>query len=161
MFCMVHVFALACILHIFFSNLASCPYASVRIFRGYLGQVNRCKTTNLKTFYTKLLCPPRVSTRLLSICSSEQTSGPYWGHLLGMGSCLLQDVGLPKPTGLSWTQFSNSCSFSQPQPQRLSSCVAHLSRKHLIWDTQVYFWQGFKTSSVFIKHEKELHIQTK
>lgn len=50
-----HVFALACILHSFGSNFALCPYPLVRILRAYLGQVNRCKTTNLKIFYTMLL----------------------------------------------------------------------------------------------------------
>lgn len=50
---------------------------------------------------------PRRSTRLLSICSVEQNSGPYCGVLLAQtpACCRLTDMGLPKPSTLSWTQF--------------------------------------------------------
>jgi len=75
--------------------------------------------------------------------------------------CRLRDMRLPKPVRWSWTQFLNSCSFSQPQSQRLSSCIAHSSKDKLDLSQTGVFWQGSKSSSIFIKHEKELHIQTK
>lgn len=129
---MFHLFVLACVVHIFGSNLILCPHALARIFRAYLGQVNMCKTTNLKTFYTKLLCtvlrgPPGSSasawlSRPLGLtvvtCSAETPA-----------CCRLKDIGLPKPARLTWTHFLSSCSFSQPQSQRLSSCIAHLSKE--------------------------------
>lgn len=122
-------------MHIFASNLTLYPYALANIFRAYLGQVNRWKTTNLKPLYTKLLCMVLGGyTWLLSISSSEQTSGLYCDLLLGTDTsahCRCNGMGLPKPTRLSLTQFPNSCSFSQPQSQWFSSCIDHLSKDKL------------------------------
>lgn len=73
-------------------------------------------------------------TWLLSISSSEQTSGLYCDLLLGTDTsahCRCTGMGLPKPTRLSLTQFPNSCSFSQPQSQWFSSCIDHLSKDKL------------------------------
>lgn len=73
-------------------------------------------------------------TWLLSISSSEQTSGLYCDLLLGTDTsahCRCTGMGLPKPTRLSLTQFPNSCSFSQPQSQWFSSCIDHLSKDRL------------------------------
>lgn len=133
-FFMFHVFALACALRIFNSNLAPCPYALARIFRAYLGHANRCKTTNLTTFYTKLLCI--VLGGPLGSSASAQLSRPqdltvFTCSAQSPACCRLKDMSLPKPTRLSCIQFLNSCSFSQPQSQKLSSCIAHLFKDKL------------------------------
>lgn len=101
----------------FFSgNLSPCPHALANIFRAYLGQVNRWKTTNLKPLHTKLLCMVLGST--LGSSASAHLSRP---HGFTVVTCLAtdtsacsrcMDMGLPKPTRLSLTHFPNSCSFS-------------------------------------------------
>lgn len=131
---MFHVFALAYALHIFNSNLAPCPFALARISRAYLGHANRCKTTNLTTFYTKLLCI--VLGGPLGSSASARLSRPqdltvFTCSAQSPACCRLKDMSLPKPTRLSCTQFLNSCSFSQPQSQKLSSCIAHLFKDKL------------------------------
>lgn len=131
---MFHIFALAWILHIFARNLTPYPYGLANIFRAYLGQVNRWKTTNLKPLYTKLLCMVLGGT--LGSSTSAHLSRPQGFTVV---TCLVQahqpaadgGMGLPKPTRLSFTQFPNSCSSSQSQSQWLPSCIDHLFKDKL------------------------------